>query len=90
MKTPLADLQAAFADAIDDPAADAALAAHLRTPGDGLGLYRGNVRAARRAALASAYPVLAELTGGEYFDALATSTRLLSPTRAPVHRATPT
>lgn len=34
------------------------------------GLYRGNVRAHRRAALANAYPVLEALVGGKYFGAL--------------------
>jgi len=74
----LKSLQMAFAAALDHPAADAALAAHLRPPvgssvalQERLGLYRGNVRAARRAALANAYPVLAALVGDAYFDALA-------------------
>ncbi|QGZ60373.1 HvfC/BufC N-terminal domain-containing protein [Paraburkholderia acidisoli] len=72
----LAQAQHAFAAALDDAAADAALAPTL-LPADPallharLGLYRGNVRAARRHALASAYPVLAALTGDAYFDALA-------------------
>ncbi|NIE66720.1 putative DNA-binding domain-containing protein [Burkholderia sp. Ax-1719] len=75
MSTPLEALQSAFADAIDDPAADAALFKHLQIADETLaherlGLYRGNVRAARRAALASAYPVIAQLTGDAYFEAL--------------------
>jgi hypothetical protein len=87
MKPSLEALQLAFADAIDDPAADAALAAHLRETGDigntgeALGLYRGNVRAARRAALASAFPVLAQLTGDAYFDALALAYARAHPSR---------
>ncbi|MFX1684887.1 putative DNA-binding domain-containing protein [Paraburkholderia sp. A1RO-5L] len=84
----LASMQAAFAAALDDPSADAALAAaHLR-PGasigaahERLGLYRGNVRAARRAALASAYPVLAALVGEAYFDALALAYARAHPSR---------
>ncbi|SDB86925.1 HvfC/BufC N-terminal domain-containing protein [Paraburkholderia lycopersici] len=69
-------IQQAFAAALDDPAADAALASHM-LPADAallherLGLYRGNVRGARRHALANAYPVLAALAGDAYFDALA-------------------
>ncbi|TDV18566.1 putative DNA-binding domain-containing protein [Paraburkholderia caballeronis] len=47
-------------------ATDAQQAAHHAR----IGLYRGNVRAARRRALASAYPVLRALTGDPYFDAL--------------------
>lgn len=86
MRPSLEALQSAFADAIDDPAADAALAAHLQKAEAGdaievLGLYRGNVRAARRAALASAFPVLAQLTGDAYFDALALAYARAHPSR---------
>jgi hypothetical protein len=88
----LASLQEAFAAALADPDADAALAPHLQPvrAGDGaqaqalrarIGLYRGNVRAARRQALASAYPVLASLTGEAYFDALALAYARANPTR---------
>jgi hypothetical protein len=84
--------QDAFAAALADPDADAALAAYLRDVGarDGsqadtlrarIGLYRGNGRAARRQALATAYPVLAALTGDEYFDALALAYAHAHPTR---------
>ncbi|HEY4804747.1 MAG TPA: putative DNA-binding domain-containing protein [Paraburkholderia sp.] len=69
-------MQQAFVSALDDPAADAALAnqmlpAEAALLHERLGLYRGNVRAARRLALANAYPVLAALTGEAYFEALA-------------------
>jgi hypothetical protein len=70
--TDLGAVQRLFADALDDSRHDARLRAHLRdaaTPAR-IGLYRGNVRAARRRALASAYPVLLALTGDDYFDAL--------------------
>jgi hypothetical protein len=78
----LESLQKAFAAALDDPAADAALAAHLQSSsysgdageqrlGARIGLYRGSVRAARHRALASAYPVLAALGGEAWFEALA-------------------
>ncbi|MGF6777467.1 HvfC/BufC family peptide modification chaperone [Paraburkholderia sp. GAS334] len=40
---------------------------HLRRR---IGLYRGNVRAHWRAALANAYPVLLALVGGDYFEGL--------------------
>lgn len=72
----IANAQQAFAAALDDPDADALLEATL-LPADAaqlharLGLYRGNVRGARRHALAGAYPVLAALAGDAYFDALA-------------------
>jgi hypothetical protein len=83
----LAALQASFAAALDDPDADAALADHLQPAAanaalhERLGLYRGNVHAARRAALASAYPVLAELTGDAYFDTLALAYARAHPSR---------
>lgn len=88
----LAPLQDAFAAALADPDADAALAARLQpvcaqegSQADALcariGLYRGNVRAARRQALASAYPVLAALTGDLYFDALTLAYARAHPTR---------
>lgn len=78
----LESLQKAFAAALDDPAADAALASHLQfssNSGDAgeqplcarIGLYRGNMRAARHRALANAYPVLAALGGDAWFEALA-------------------
>jgi hypothetical protein len=75
-----------FAASIDDPAADASLADQL-LPADAamlherLGLYRGNVRGARRLALANAYPVLAALTGEAYFDALALAYARAHPSR---------
>ncbi|WP_322043776.1 DNA-binding domain-containing protein [Paraburkholderia sp. J67] len=86
MSTSLQDLQSAFANALDDPAADTVLVAHLQTSNelaihDRLGLYRGNVRAARRSALASAYPVIAQLTGDTYFDALALAYARAHPSR---------
>jgi hypothetical protein len=87
----LGSLQEAFAAALADPDADATLAVHLQAvhAGDGshedalrarIGLYRGNVRAARRQALANAYPVLAALTGDTYFDALALAYARAHPT----------
>ncbi|WP_052409398.1 HvfC/BufC N-terminal domain-containing protein [Paraburkholderia oxyphila] len=83
----LTSLQTAFAAALDDPAADAALAAHLQPAApdadlhERLGLYRGNVRAARRAALASAYPVLLALVGDACFDALSRDYARAHPSR---------
>ncbi|WP_233861882.1 HvfC/BufC family peptide modification chaperone [Paraburkholderia adhaesiva] len=89
----LASLQEAFAAALADPDADASLAGRLQavrasdsSQADALlreriGLYRGNVRAARRQALVHAYPVLAELTGETYFDALALAYARAYPTR---------
>ncbi|MBB3256117.1 hypothetical protein F4827_000943 [Paraburkholderia bannensis] len=86
MNPSLETLQRAFADAIDDPAADAALFESLQIADqtlahERLGLYRGNVRAARRAALASAYPVIAQLAGGAYFEALSLAYARAHPVR---------
>jgi hypothetical protein len=78
----LESLQKAFAAALDDPAADAMLVAHLQSSSHSadteeqhlrarIGLYRGNVRAARHRALANTYPVLAALGGNAWFEALA-------------------
>lgn len=78
--------QQAFAAALDAAAADAALADQM-SPADAtmlhdrLGLYRGNARAARRLALANAWPVLAALTGEAYFDALALAYARAHPSR---------
>lgn len=83
----LVSLQEAFAAMLDDPADDAAITGHLLAAGpdaalqERLGLYRGNVRASRRAALASAYPVLAALVGDAYFDALALAYARAHPSR---------
>ncbi|WP_322010522.1 DNA-binding domain-containing protein [Paraburkholderia sp. J12] len=94
--TQLETLQQAFAAALDNPAADAALSAWLQPPTQSsdaqaqpqderlharIGLYRGNVRAARRNALANAYPVLAALGGDAWFDALALAYARAHPTR---------
>lgn len=91
-KDTLASLQAAFAAALADPDEDVALAGRLQAvrAADGsqadtlrarIGLYRGNARVARRQALASAYPVLAALTGDAYFDALSLAYARAHPTR---------
>ena len=66
----MADLQSRFAQALADGDADGAgtLGVHPRS---GLSLYRGNVNAAWERALASAFPVLRQLVGDEYFSGLA-------------------
>ncbi|MEM5317227.1 putative DNA-binding domain-containing protein [Paraburkholderia sp. JHI869] len=85
-RTTLAAMQQTFAAALDDPDADAALATEM-LPADAallherMGLYRGNARAARRLALANAYPVLAALTGETYVDALALAYARAHPSR---------
>jgi hypothetical protein len=75
MSRPLERVQTAFAAALADPAAAAALAPALvardtRTL-ERLALYRGNVSAAWERALANTYPVVRALVGDEFFAALA-------------------
>jgi len=77
---PLDSLQRAFADALASTEREPAALAVLKPapsspdpPGDlakRVELYRRNLRAHWRAALASAYPVLLALVGDSYFDAL--------------------
>ena len=71
---PAADLdvlQQTFGAALFDSAHDAALSPLLKGDPRRVGIYRGNLHAHWTRALASAYPVLRQLVGGEFFDALA-------------------
>lgn len=67
----LAALQQAFGAALFDPAHAAALAPHLKGDVRHLHIYRANLDAHWRRALASSYPVLRRLLGAAAFDALA-------------------
>lgn len=64
-------LQQTFGAALFDSAHDAALAPLLKGDPRRVGIYRGNLHAHWTRALASAYPVLRQLVGEEFFDALA-------------------
>ncbi|PQO93588.1 DUF2063 domain-containing protein [Massilia phosphatilytica] len=64
-------LQRAFGAALFDSAHDAALAPLLKGDPRRVAIYRGNLHAHWTRALASAYPVLRQLVGDEFFDALA-------------------
>jgi uncharacterized protein (UPF0276 family) len=64
-------LQQAFGAALWASAHDAALAPLLKGDPRRVGIYRGNLHAHWTRALASAYPVLRQLVGDEFFDALA-------------------
>ncbi len=64
-------LQLTFGAALFDSAHDAALAPLLKGDPRRVGIYRGNLHAHWTLALASAYPVLRQLVGDEFFDALA-------------------
>lgn len=66
-----AALQAAFGAALFDAGQDAALAPRLKGGPRGLGIYRGNLGGHWARALGASYPVLRQLVGDEFFDALA-------------------
>jgi uncharacterized protein (UPF0276 family) len=80
-------LQQAFGAALFDAAQDAVLAPWLKgDPGlacTRLGIYRGNLAAGWRRALASSHPVLRQLVGDAYFDALARAYGRAQPSRDP-------
>jgi hypothetical protein len=61
---------------------EAVLDPSLSRLNDRVGLYRGNVHAHRRAALANAYPVLLSLVGDDYFDALSRAYGLAYPSQS--------
>jgi uncharacterized protein (UPF0276 family) len=67
----LATLQQVFGAALLDRGHDAALAPWLKGDPGRIGIYRGNLAANWRRALAAAYPVLQELVGAAFFDGLA-------------------
>jgi uncharacterized protein (UPF0276 family) len=69
--TGLDALQQTFGAALFDSAHDAALAPLLKGDPRRVAIYRGNLHAHWTRALASAYPVLRQLVGDEFFDALA-------------------
>lgn len=65
------ELQQAFGAALFDARLDGALASRLKGGSRGLGIYRGNLHANWRRALAASHPVLRQLVGAAFFDALA-------------------
>ncbi len=71
----LPELQRAFGEAVDRREMTPALAPWLAGSAEridaGLAVYRGNVRGNLAQALAGAYPVVVELVGEDFFDALA-------------------
>jgi uncharacterized protein (UPF0276 family) len=85
---PTADtLQRAFGAALFEPADEAALettlAPWLKGDAGRLGIYRGNLSANWRRALGAAYPVVRQLVGDEFFDALARVHGRRHPSRDP-------
>jgi uncharacterized protein (UPF0276 family) len=76
-------LQQAFGAALVDPARDAALAPWLKGDASRLGIYRGNLHANWRRALAGSHPVLRQLVGADFFDALAGVYGRAQPSRDP-------
>jgi uncharacterized protein (UPF0276 family) len=71
----LSDTQQAFGDALLDTSREATVAANARggreAAGRRLAIYRGNLAASWDKALSSAYPVIRQLVGAEFFTALA-------------------
>ncbi|MFS2080966.1 DUF692 family multinuclear iron-containing protein [Telluria sp. Tellsp131] len=76
-------LQQTFGAALFDSTHDAALSPLLKGDPRRVGIYRGNLHAHWTRALASAYPVLRQLVGGEFFDALARVYGQAHPARDP-------
>ena len=80
-------LQEVFGAALFDAAQDAVLAPWLKgdpgLAGTRLGIYRGNLAAGWRRALASSYPVLRQLVGDAFFDALSRVYGRAHPSRDP-------
>jgi uncharacterized protein (UPF0276 family) len=66
----LAEGQQLFAEALFAPACEEALAPQLKHA-ERFALYRGNLSATWAKALAAAFPVIKQLVGEEFFDALA-------------------
>lgn len=76
-------LQQALGAALFDAARDAGLAPWLRGDAARLGIYRGNLHANWRRALQASHPVLRELVGAEFFDALAVRYGRARPSQDP-------
>lgn len=82
----LREIQHAFASGILSVETQApilsALTAGRAEPADRLSIYRGNLRAIWRSALAGAYPVLLQLLGDDFFDFLARDYGRLYPSQS--------
>lgn len=79
----LAALQQDFAQALVDPLAGGAMLAQLRGDDTRLAIYRGNLRAHARRALANSYPVIEQLVGEDFFGGLAQAYVQAYPSRDP-------
>lgn len=73
----LRELQASFAAALRDPAANCAV-----VPRENLSIYRNNAAIAFRNALASSFPVVRRRVGDDYFRQLAVKFREQNPSRS--------
>lgn len=76
-------LQQALGAALFDAGRDAGLAPWLRGDAARLGIYRGNLHAHWRRALQSSHPVLRQLVGDAFFDALAVRYGRARPSQDP-------
>lgn len=78
-----AALQSAFGAALLDAAQASALLPWLKGDPQRLGIYRGNLAANESRALAASHPVLRQVVGDAYFDALARAYGRAHPSRDP-------
>ena len=78
-----AAIQSRFAAALFDPTTESAVAAHLSASPERFALYRGNLSATWDKVLASAYPVINQLVGDEFFSALARAYGRAHPSQSP-------
>ncbi len=75
----LAATQDAFARALFDPAAEAALFPHVGSDAGRFGLYRGNLTVTWDKVLSAAYPVIRQLVGEAFFTALSRAFGMAHP-----------
>ena len=78
-----ATIQSHFAAALFDPATEPDIAAHLTASPERFALYRGNLTTTWGKVLASAYPVIRQLVGDEFFTALARAYGRAHPSQSP-------
>ena len=76
-------IQAAFAKALFDTASEHKIAAHITASHNRFALYRGNLTTTWDKVLASAYPVIRQLVGEEFFTALARAYGTAHPSQNP-------
>ncbi|MES2015741.1 MAG: DUF692 family multinuclear iron-containing protein [Pseudomonadota bacterium] len=78
-----AQLQAAFASALFDAHAEEPILAHLTGGSARFSLYRGNLTATWDKVLSSAFPVIRQLVGDDFFSALTRAFGMAHPSDSP-------